>query len=153
MPALRDILDRFRPAPGPGRAGPVGVPSATTFTGADELRPVFAALDDVVARCEAIREEGRRQAAEIRQAADLRLASLRSQAATTADQVEAASMAAVKAAGQARQVAELAAARREAAHVRADGVEKMTPYIAAAVLRVRSLPGSRPVASDGIDGS
>src|SRR5664279_2532640 len=148
MPALRDILDRFRPAPGPGRPGPVGVPSATSFTGADELRPIFAALDDVVARCEAIREDGRRQAAEIRQAADQQLASLTSQAATTADQVQAASIAAVRTAGQARQAAELAAARSEAAHIRADGIEKMTPYIAAAVSRVRSLPGSRPVATD-----
>jgi hypothetical protein len=151
MPALRDILDRFRPAPGPGRPGPVGVPSATTLLGADELRPIFAALDDVVARCEAIREDGRRQAAEMRKAADRRLDSLRSQAATTADQVQAASMAAVRAAGQARQAAELAAARSEAAHIRADGIEKMTPCIAAAVLRVRRLPGPHPVAPDVTD--
>ncbi len=145
MPALRDILDRFRPAPGPGRPGPVGVPSATTLTGADELRPVFAALDDVVARCEAIREDGRRQAAEIRQAADLRLANVRSQAATSADQTRAASAASVKAAGMARHAAELAAARSEAARIRADGIEQITPYIAAAVSRVRSLPGSHIV--------
>lgn len=127
------------------------MPSATTFTGADELRPIFAALDDVVARCEALREEGRRQAAEIRQATDLQLASLTSQAATTADQVHAASIAAVRAAGQARQAAELAAARSEAAHIRADGIEKMTPYIAAAVSMVRSLPASHPVATDVTD--
>jgi len=151
MPALRDILDRFRPAPGPGRPGPVGVPSTATFTGADELRPIFAALDHAVARCEAIRGEGRRQAAEMRQAADVQVTSVTSQAATTAEQVEAASMAAVRAAGQARQVAELAAARSEAAHIRADGRQQMTPYIAAAVSRVRSLPGSHRVATDTTD--
>lgn len=145
MPALRDILDRFRPAPGPGRPGPVGVPSAATSTSADELRPVFAALDDVIARCEAIGGEGRRQAAEIRQAADLRLANVRSRAATTADETRAASAASVKAAGQARHAAELAAARSEAARIHADGIEKMIPCIAAAVSRVRSLPGSHTV--------
>ena len=150
---LRDILDRFRPAPGPGRPGPVGVPSSATLTCADELEAVFAALDDVVARCDAIREEGRRQAAEIRRAADIRLASLGSQAATSAAQTRAAAVASVKAAGRARQAVELAAAQGEAARISADGVERMTPYIAAAVSKVRNLPGSHtPTARVG-DGS
>jgi len=118
------------------------VPSPATLTGADELEVVFAAMDDVVARCEAIRQEGRRQAAEMRRTADARLASLRSQAAVTATQTSAAAVASVKAAGRARQAAELAAAEDEAARIRADGVERMTPYIVAAVSRVRNLPGS-----------
>jgi hypothetical protein len=142
MPALRDILDRFRPAPGPGRPGPVGVPQPATFTGADELEAVFAALDDVSARCEAIRKEGRRQAAQIRQAADLRLATLRSQATTIADHTRAAAAASVEAAGRTRHAAELIAAQDEAARIRAEGIERMPPYIAAAVSKVRNLPGS-----------
>jgi hypothetical protein len=142
MPTLRDILDRFRPAPGPGRPGPVGVPSAETRTGADELEAVFAALGDVVAHCDAIRSAALSQAAEIRRTADVQLANLRSHAATTAAQTRAAAAAAVKAAGQARQAAELGAAQAEAARVRADGVERMTPYVAAAVSKVRNLPGS-----------
>jgi hypothetical protein len=153
MPALRDILDRFRPAPGPGRAGPVGVPTAAIFTGADELEPVFAALDDVLARCETIREDARRQVAEIQETADLRLASLRAEAATTADQARAASDASVKAVGQARQAAELVAAEDEAARIRADGIERMTPYVAAAVSRVRNLPGSHTLTARPGDGS
>ena len=143
MPALRDILDRFRPAPGPGRAGPVGVPSAAILTGADELERVFADLDDVIARCETIRTQGRRQAAEIREAAAAQLGSLRAQATTEIDQALAASAASVKAAGEARQAAELVAAQHEADRIRADGIERTTPYIAAAVSRVRNLPGSR----------
>ena len=118
------------------------MPSSATLTGADELEVVFAALEDVAARCETIREEGRRQAAEIRQTADVQLASLRSRAATTSAQARAAAVNSVKAAGQARQAVELAAARDEAARIRADGVERMTPCIAAAVSRVRNLGGS-----------
>ena len=142
MPALRDILDRFRPAPGPGRAGPVGVPSAAVLTGADELEPVFASLDDVIARCETIRTQGQRQAAEIREAAAARLGNVRAQAANDIDQARAASAASVKASGEARQAAEMVAAQHEADRIRADGIERMSPYIAAAVSRVRNLPGS-----------
>ena len=142
MPALRDILDRFRPAPSPGRPGPVGVPSSATLTGADELEVVFAFLGDVVARCEAIRDEGRRQAAEMRQTADVQLASLRSQAAAAAAQNRTAAVASVKAAGQARQAAELSAAENEAARIRAEGARRTTRCIATAVSRVRNLPGA-----------
>jgi len=149
MPALRDILDRFRPAPGPGRAGPVGVPSTAVLTGADELGPVFAFLDDVIARCEAVRVDGQRQVAEIREASTVQLARLRAQAATAADEARAASAAAVQAAGRARQTAELVAAQRDADRIRADGVQRMPPYIAAAVSRVRNLPGSHTLAGTG----
>ncbi|HWF40918.1 MAG TPA: hypothetical protein VN683_02430 [Acidothermaceae bacterium] len=118
------------------------MPSPATLTGADELEVVFAALHDVVTRCDAIRQEGRRQAAEMRRAADVQLASLRSQAAVTAVQTSTVAVASVKAAGRARQAAELAAAADQAARIRADGAERMTPYIAAAVSRVRNLPRS-----------
>ena len=152
MPALRDILDRFRPAPGPGLAGPVGVPSTAVRTGADELAPVFASLDDVIARCEAIRMDGRRQVAAIREASAVRLASLNTQAATAADEARTASAAAVQAAGRARHTAELAAAQHDADRIRADGIQRMAPYIAAAVSRVRNVPGSRALTGGAGDG-
>src|SRR5450432_3155560 len=119
MPALRDILDRFRPAPGPGRPGPVGVPSEATRMAADELRPVFAALDDVAAQCELIHDDGHRRADQIRQAADADIATTRSQAVSTADTVRAASAASVRATGETRHAAELTVARHEAAQIRA----------------------------------
>jgi len=153
MPALRDILDRFRPAPGPGRAGPVGVPSPVALTGADELAEVFAALDDVIARCETIRADGRRQAAEIRQGAELRLESLRSQAAATADHARATSISSVKEAGRVRHTAELVTAADEAARIRADGIARLNPYIAAAVSKVRDLVSSRTHPAGAGDGS
>lgn len=150
MPALRDILDRFRPAPGPGRPSPVGVPSPSRSTAAEELQAVFAALDDVLMRCDAMREEARRQAAGIREATDLQLASVKSQAVTTADQTRAAARASVQSAGRARHAAELASAQEEAMRIRADGIARMSPYIAAAVSRVRGLPSSHlPPANAG----
>ena len=153
MATLRDILDRFRPAPGPGRAGPVGLPSTTSRTGADELATVFAALDDVAERCDAIRAEGQQQAAEIRRVAVTQLASMRSVAAMAAAEARAAAAAAVQAAGQARRAAELAAAEHEVARIRADGVERMPPYVAAAVSKVRNLPGSRTFTARAGDAS
>ena len=118
------------------------MPSSATLTGADELEVVFAFLSDVVARCEAIRQNGRQQAAEMRRTADAQLASIRSQAAMTAVQARATAAASAQAAGHARQAAELTAAENGAARIRADGLERMTPCIAAAVSRVRNLKGS-----------
>ena len=129
------------------------MPSAETRTSADELEAVFAALDEVVVHCDAIRREARSQAAEIRRTAGVQLASLRSHAATTAAQARAAAVAAVKAAGAARQAAELGAAQDEASRVRADGVERMTPYVAAAVSKVRNLPGSHTLTAGAGDPS
>jgi hypothetical protein len=144
MPTLRDILDRFRPAPGPGHAGPVGVPSVTTSTAADELGPVFTAIDEVMSRCEAIRDEGRTEAAQIRRQATSQLASLQAQAAATSARTRAAAAAAVQTAGQARRAVELAAAQAEAARIGADGAERISPFIAAAVSRVRNLADGAP---------
>ena len=58
------ILDRFRPVGAPGPAGPAGVPAADEQGPAAELAPVFAALAEDVARCNALVEEARRSAEE-----------------------------------------------------------------------------------------
>ena len=113
---------------------------------ADELRPVFAALDDVAAQCELIHDDGHRRADQIRQAADADIATTRSQAVSTADTVRAASAASVRATGETRHAAELTVARHEAAQIRADGLKKIAPYVAAAVVRVRDLAGSHGAA-------
>ncbi|HEU4424982.1 MAG TPA: hypothetical protein VFR67_20835 [Pilimelia sp.] len=53
--ALSDLLQRLRPAGAPGAAAPVAVPAEEEDAAAAELAPVFAALEPVVAECEAIR--------------------------------------------------------------------------------------------------
>ena len=151
MLELRDILDRFRPAPGPGRAGPLGVPSATVHTSADELQPVFAALDDVEACCAAIRENGERRTADIREAAEAALAAIWSRAAKESERIRAESAASVAASGRVRHAVELAAARQEAARIGTSGIEAMGPYVTAAVSRVRNIPSSLRTRDGGGD--
>lgn len=57
MPAVRELLERFRPAGAPGRAGAAGVPADREKLAADELAPVFAALAEVERECDRIRQE------------------------------------------------------------------------------------------------
>ncbi|HEX7745917.1 MAG TPA: hypothetical protein VF462_11720, partial [Micromonosporaceae bacterium] len=62
MPAVRELLDRFRPAGAPGAASAAGVPADRQTTASAELDPVFAALADVVAKCAGLRATAVRDA-------------------------------------------------------------------------------------------
>jgi hypothetical protein len=56
--AVRDLLERFRPAGAPGAATPAGVPSDRATALSDELGPVLALLADTEQECARIRREG-----------------------------------------------------------------------------------------------
>jgi len=56
--AVRDLLERFRPAGAPGAATPAGVPSDRKAALSDELAPVLALLADTEQECARIRREG-----------------------------------------------------------------------------------------------
>ena len=56
--AVRDLLERFRPAGAPGAATSTGVPSDRVAELADELGPVLSLLADTERECARIRQEG-----------------------------------------------------------------------------------------------
>ncbi len=60
MPRVRDWLDRFRPAGGPGAPSAAGVPTDRHAAASAELAPVFAAL----AEAGRIAQDARRSAAD-----------------------------------------------------------------------------------------
>jgi hypothetical protein len=72
--AVRDLLERFRPAGAPGAATPAGVPSDRAAALSDELGPVLALLADVEEECARIRREGDELAARVRADAAARAA-------------------------------------------------------------------------------
>ncbi len=140
MPAtLRSILDRFRPAPAPGRPGPLGVPSETRLSAADELAPVFAVVDVIDAECAALRAEGVRRAAEIWRGAEERAAQIAADAAIRAQEERAATTAQRRAAAHQQYVDDVAAAQRQADEIYTKGLAGLAPKVTAAVTRVRAL--------------
>lgn len=64
--AVRDLLERFRPAGAPGAATPAGVPSDRATALSDELGPVLALLADTEQECARIRREGEDLATRVR---------------------------------------------------------------------------------------
>ena len=72
--AVRDLLERFRPAGAPGAATPAGVPSDRSAALSDELGPVLAMLADTEQECARIRREGDDLAARVRADAAARAA-------------------------------------------------------------------------------
>jgi hypothetical protein len=139
MPTLRSILDRFRPAPAPGRPGPLGVPSEKRLSAADELAPVFAVVDSIDAECTALRAEGMQRADQIWRAAEERAAQIAADAAVRAQEERAATTAARRAAAHQQYVDDVAAAQRQADEIYTKGLAGLPPKVAAAVERVRAL--------------
>ncbi len=72
--AVRDLLERFRPAGAPGAATPAGVPSDRRAALSDELGPVLALLSDTEGECARIRHEGDDLASRVRADAAARAA-------------------------------------------------------------------------------
>ena len=143
MPALATFLDRFRPAPAPGRAGPVGVPSGTRLNSADELAPVFASLAAVEAECAAIRADAVRRAEEVGRAASEQVATMDLQAAAAAETARVTAAATARAAAEADRADELSEAHARATETYASGLARISTLVAAAVDRVRAL-GTEP---------
>jgi hypothetical protein len=143
VPALRTILDRFRLASAPGRAGAAAVPSRTRRTPDSELAAVFAALDGTQNECAAIEATARRRAGAISDDAHTRAARIGEQARMDADRNRRDVITAANAAAARAQAAELDAARASAARVYADGRARLAPLAARAVALVRGLAGTQ----------
>lgn len=139
MPRIRDLLHRFRPAGAPGAAGAAGVPVDRAADLAAELAPLFADLAGTEQESADIREQGRRDAAEIRDRAAERAHAV---VATTEQRVAAEHAAAVararrRAEGESRDAQ--AAAQRDAAEL-LDRAKSRTPaYVDRVVRSVREL--------------
>jgi vacuolar-type H+-ATPase subunit H len=137
VPAVRDLLERFRPAGAPGAATAAGVPADRRATVEAELEPIFGALDEVTRQGEETRLTASR-------AADHRLADAQQQAraivarAATEAEAERAAAAAQLRSRAAREVAEIAAGAAAAAHaVRRDGEQTHPQLLVRVVERVR----------------
>jgi hypothetical protein len=96
VPALRDVINRFRVVGPPGPAAPAAVPADRRTELAEELAPVFAALTDTRARARDIVRAAELEAARIRTEGDRRAEELLSTAAADRDAVRAAAFAAAQ---------------------------------------------------------
>jgi hypothetical protein len=127
--ARLSLLDRFRPMGAPGPAAPAGVPAADDQGRAAELAPVFAALADDVAACEAL-------VAEARLSAERDVAQARTQAAAIVAQARLdAGVTRVRAAARIEQEASerdaqlLEQARQEAAKLEEAGLRRIPDVV------------------------
>ncbi len=132
MRPVSTILDRFRRA--------AGVPAAPAEDLAAELRPVFAALDDLEAEAEQLREAAHARA-------EKRLASARDEAAaTTAQYRERAETERGRAAAERRRATEeeirlaLQTAEAEARQIRERGAARVPAFVAAVLACVQEPP-------------
>jgi hypothetical protein len=143
MPALNHILDRFRPAPSPGRAGPVGVPSDSKIKPADELGPIFAALAAVQAECQAILARSDAQADDVVRSSRERVATIEAEAVVRAETARTTVAAAARTAVENEHAEVLLAARVQAAEIAAQGAAAIPSQVLEAVERVRALAAER----------
>ena len=138
MPAVRDLLERFRPAGAPGAASAAGVPADRRATVAAELEPIFAALDEVTRKCEALRLTASRAADRQVAHAEQQASALVARAATEAEAERAAASAQLRSRAV-REVAEIAArAAVDADAVRRDGEQTRLQLLIRLVQRVRA---------------
>jgi hypothetical protein len=146
--AIRDLLDRFRPAGAPGAPGPAGVPADRRLTAALELEPVFAALADTVAECASVRAQAIAEAGRRQEAADERARALVSRAHTEAASERAATAAGLMADAAVETTRVLDRAAQEADQVRRRARDRRPDLIARAMSRLRTdlaaLTGDRP---------
>lgn len=138
MPGLRDYLDRFRPAGGPG-AGTAGVPADRSSELHAELTMVLALLDGVHAECASAVAQARRDAERI-------VAAARGEAAAVADVADRRARMAcdeaareVLAAARAEAAATVARADHQASQVRAHAPQRIPALVGRAVGLVRGL--------------
>ena len=147
MPALRDYLDRFRPAGAPGAAG-TGVPADRSRELEAELTAVLALLDGVHAECAGVVAQARRDAERI-------VAATRAEAAAVANDADRRARAArdeaageVLTAARADAIGTVAQADQQALRVRDRARQRIPALASRAVGLVRGL-GAEPSASAG----
>lgn len=136
--ALSDLLQRLRPAGAPGAAAPVAVPAEEEDAAAAELAPVFAALEPVVAECEAIRSSAQQtvsdELAQARRDAEAMVADALSRAPAE----RAAAAARIHRSGDAAADALRAEADTTAARLRAEGGRRLAELTDLVMANVRA---------------
>ena len=138
VPRVRDWLDRFRPAGGPGAPSAAGVPTDRRQVAEAELEPVFAELADAVRAADEERRRASAQAQELVSSGEERAGSIVAHARSEADAVRSAEEVRVRAAAsaEAARMAEQAAADADSARRRA--AQRRTELVSLVVARVRA---------------
>jgi vacuolar-type H+-ATPase subunit H len=136
VPALGEILRRFRFHGVPGAPSAVAVPADRTAELERELAPVFAALEEAEATGRAVVERARRDAD--RRRADATTAARRvvSEATAGAGAARTEAATAIGQAAEATRLDVLAAARAEADRVAAQAAERVPALVEAVVAHV-----------------
>ena len=147
MPALRDYLDRFRPAGAPG-AGGTGVPADRSRELEAELTAVLALLDSVHAECAGVVAQARRDAERIVAAACAEATAVANDADRRARAALDHAAGEVLAAARADAVGTVAHADQQALRVRDRARQRIPALASRAVGLVRGL-GAEPSASAG----
>lgn len=149
MAQAHNFLDRFRPAGAPGAAGRAGVPADRRRELAAEIEPVLALLDAAYAECGQIEAAASREVSVILERARAEAARIGAEAERSgrSASAQAVERALSEAGQQARQAT--AAARRDAAAVRALAEIRTPGLVARAVELARTGPGgpSGPLAA------
>ncbi|MEU5261968.1 hypothetical protein [Amycolatopsis sp. NPDC021455] len=139
MPALRDLLDRFRPAGTPGAAARPGVPADRRTEAAAELAPVLAALDDAQARAAEIRREATEEASRRRREAAARAETIVAQARMDAASTRADSALRVRREGAAEATAMTETAAAGTDRIRARIAARMPDHVERVLTEARSI--------------
>jgi hypothetical protein len=136
--AVRDLLERFRPAGAPGAAAPAGIPADRNRQLQDELGQVLALLSDTEAECDAIRRAASERADRVRRDAATRAAATSAAAREQADAARAEAAARQRRRNEARAAEELRDAQHRARDVMARVSQRRPALVARVVDGLRS---------------
>lgn len=137
MPAIHDVLQRFRPAGAPGPAA--AVPADRRAALEEELAPVFAGLEDAEAEWRRIVSEAHDRARVLEETARAEAAGLVARARSAAAGERASAEAEVRHAAEGEDRALLSAADDEANRIRTEASTRLEGLVATAVGIVGSL--------------
>jgi vacuolar-type H+-ATPase subunit H len=160
VPAVRDLLERFRPAGAPGAATAAGVPADRRASVEAELEPIFASLDGATRGCGEIRLTARRAADRLLADAQQQARALAARTATEAE-AEGAAVSAQLRSHAAREAAEIAvraaadadAVRRDSEQTRAQLLVRLVERVRAELAAVGGNSVQRPHNSAGRNGA
>jgi hypothetical protein len=142
MARVRDLLHRFRPVGAPGAAGAAGVPVDRGADLAAELGPLFDLLADTEQACAELVERAERDAAAMRARDAQRAREVVSSARALTDAERADAAARIMQGDEAGRADVLAAARRDAAELRARAASRIPSYVELVVAAVDGLLGA-----------
>ena len=150
--AVRDLLERFRPAGAPGAAASAGIPGDRGRQLQDELDPVLALLADEEQECAVIRRSARDRADRIRTQSASRAAATTAAARQQADAARAEAAARQRRRTQERAAEELRDAQRRARSVDVHVAERGPAIVARAVDELRAELLQEPSGPDARQG-